>query len=184
MYRVLTALFLALKRPRREADCTPPSTKKFKECHNSTPFTRKTPHFLPFYWRKVHRTYPTTLHFVELLMLSVKLPNRWSLFAPLSHWSNKERKQKKIFRGFQSVRLTGGLKKVQVMLSKGWLIFYWYWPRSLQLTLAVARTGESWPLLVCDQKLVYSSWKYIKLKCSGVLYVSVKALIFCCVLWN
>ena len=183
MYRVLTALFLSLKRPRREADCMPPSTKKFTECHNSPLHRGNSTFFTFFYWRKIHRTYPATLHFVELLMLSVKLPNRWSLFAPRSHWSNKERKQK-IFRGFQSVRLSGGLKKVQVMLSKGWLIFYWYWPRSLQLTLAVAWAGESRPLLVCDQKLKYSSWKYSKLKCSCVLCVWVNAVIFYCELWG
>jgi len=45
MYRAPSALFLTLNRPRREADCTPPSTKRLKECHNSTPFTGKTPHF-------------------------------------------------------------------------------------------------------------------------------------------
>jgi hypothetical protein len=57
---------------------------------------------------------PTRPHYtlLHLRCYPFKLPNGWSLFAPRSHRSNKERKQK-ICRGCQIVRLSGGLKKVR-----------------------------------------------------------------------
>ena len=145
---VTSALSPEAKRSGRECDGYPPPSTKFEnECHNATPFAGKTPHFVPF---SVEGKHTATLHFVAPQMLSVKLLNRWSLFATLSHRSNKVTKQK-IFRGCQIVRLSGGLKKTQLMLSKGCSCFYLRWLRSLHLTLIFVCNGENRPVLVCDQ---------------------------------